>query len=1012
MADDARVASARAFLRSFNILLKSARMYGFEHQRTIAQFEGALKDLRGAFPPDGVTGLTLGVSGKQLLVNAVPIESTPAEKSFGEMLAAGGIASLLFSPLISGEDFDRFVRTFVASGTKNPALGEQLRASLATTAQPTIRVNEIRYVAEDGSSAESKGVTPMMAGVFGAGGFANALGGGEMQSLLTDPRRLLQMIVAAEGAETGGGSGGSEGGGGSAEQGGFGYGSGPGGRSEEPSGSAYSTDLGGDLTRDFIATPEGASPSAGGEFEFSADSSGATGVGGAGGGGGGSARGPAGGPGSGAGTGTGSGFGGGSGGGGGTGGGFGAGPGAGSGFGPGRGPGGGPGGGVGRVSGFSVDEADVFNVLRLLSKVGKASAQPNSPAEAQQVRQEISTMGAGTQRTLQQALASLPAVLPSQRLDTPMLLQLAEHMAIQHALDRFARGETRVNAVQEMFAKMGKELDGLRKVLGAHEDKMRKAGMRVETYAETLDRQFWASLPEAGKRTVLLSPDCWCIPPRNVRSFIDQTLERGDAAQVNDVLRNYAAGLCNPEGEARSKTAAGMMELVDLYGRADPDVLSDAVSQAGTALEQALRESVLELARELGETFTRLAQEATTQKNFGALRDALEVLSTIEKGGGGQRDFAKSLRSRMGLEKQLSEFVDNAIRAPRLPDGLLEIVRRQPHQTAEQLAGRVIRCGRKRERERLVEIAKDIGEEAGGFLRKTLESRPAADAVTAIGLLCRLDPEALEEILPRRLAEWNRFYHDMAVRQLACCGAPERARLLLKFSEFLDPLVLPCALDEVAMCGDLSVVPTLLQLAAGELPRLTSPYLRVKAIEALSRLHPPEAAPFLRKLLEARQAWRWTHPREMRIVAAQAMQKIDPGWLQPFLAGADLPAAELAMKPFDPMDDAPGVRQRTYQRIKLPKEIEALVITTRGEYMIEIAEMSLGGGYGQGEGTMALPPGSEARLEMQTGWRGLRAQVLVRDARSHKFCYEVVDIDLEDRLKLRRLLIEAHARSS
>ena len=545
-------------------------------------------------------------------------------------------------------------------------------------------------------------------------------------------------------------------------------------------------------------------------------------------------------------------------------------------------------------------------------------------------------MALNTQKTLKQALASLPAVLPAQRVNTPMLLQLAEHMAIQHALDRFERGETRVNAVQEMFAKMGKELEGLRKVLGGHEDRMRRAGMRVETYAEILDRQFWASLPENGKRIVLLSPDCWCIPPRNVRSFIDQALERGDAALAGDVLRNYATGLCNPEGEARSKTAAGMLDLVDLYGRAEPDVLIEAVGQTGTALEQALRSSDLELARELGETFTRLAQEATTQKNFGAVRDALEMLSTIETGGGDHREFAKSLRSRMGLEKQLSEFVDNAIRAPRLPDGLLEVVRRQPHQTAEQLAGRVIRCGRKRERERLVEIAKDIGDEAGGFLRQTLESRPAADAVAAIGLLCRLDPVALEEILPRRLAEWNRFYHDMTVRQLACCGAPERARLLLKFSEFLDPLVLPGALDEVAMCGDLSVVPTLLQLAAGDVPRFASPYLRVKAIEALGRLRPPEAAPFLRKLLEARQAWRWTHPREMRIVAAQAMQKIDPGWLQPYLAGADLPAAELALQPFDPMDDAPGVRQRTYQRIKLPKEIQATVITARDEYAIGI----------------------------------------------------------------------------
>jgi hypothetical protein len=558
---------------------------------------------------------------------------------------------------------------------------------------------------------------------------------------------------------------------------------------------------------------------------------------------------------------------------------------------------------------------------------------------------------------------------------------------------------------------MGKEIDTLRKVLGGHEDQLKKAGINVESYEEALDRQFWASVPESGKRSMLLSSDAWCIPARNVRAYLEQAFQRGDASIANDILRNYSACLCNPDPDARKKAAAGILDLAEMFGRADQEVLGEALNQAGTALDMVLREKTLDLARSVGESFVRLAQTASGQKNFSALRDALELLGAIEQGEG-HGDFARSLRSRLSLEKQIPEFVETAIRAPRIPDGLVEIARQHPHVSAENLSSRVIRCGRKRERERLVDIARQLGSEAQVYLCEVLRSRPAGEAVSAIALLCRLDPLAVEEILPLRLREWNRFYHDMTVRQIAVSGAPERARLLLKFSDILDPHVFSGALDEVGMTGDMSAVPVLLSIGAGEQPRFSTPFIRVKAIESLGRLHAEESAASLREILEARQALRWKFPREMRIVAAQALRKIDPGWLQPFLKNADLPEAELALLPFDPMTDAPGVRQRSYQRVTLPKTIEAKVITPRADYKIDIREMSIGGGFGQSDAQQALPPGSEAIIEMQTGWRGLRAQVLVRDARSNKFAYEIVDIDLEDRLRLRRLLVSALASDS
>ena len=59
-----------------------------------------------------------------------------------------------------------------------------------------------------------------------------------------------------------------------------------------------------------------------------------------------------------------------------------------------------------------------------------------------------------------------------------MLLRLAEDLAIRFALDRFQRGEVRVNAVRQMLDNMGHELETLRKLLKAREEKMAGAGCR------------------------------------------------------------------------------------------------------------------------------------------------------------------------------------------------------------------------------------------------------------------------------------------------------------------------------------------------------------------------------------------------------------------------------------------------------------------------------------------------------------------------------------------------------
>ena len=132
-----------------------------------------------------------------------------------------------------------------------------------------------------------------------------------------------------------------------------------------------------------------------------------------------------------------------------------------------------------------------------------------------------------------------------------MLLRLAEDLAIRFAIDRYQRGEVKVNAVRQMLDRMGSELATLRKLLKSREEKMATAGMMVESHADVLDRQFWAAVPDSGKRTVLMSSEAWCIPPRNIQQYVEDLMGRGESDAAGDILLHYASCVQNKDAEAR-----------------------------------------------------------------------------------------------------------------------------------------------------------------------------------------------------------------------------------------------------------------------------------------------------------------------------------------------------------------------------------------------------------------------------------------------------------------------------
>jgi hypothetical protein len=1006
MTSDTR-ATARSFVRTLNILLKFARLYEFGHVRTAAQFEAAWKELRAALDESGDTGLLLGASGNQILLDGVPLGAAAAERSFAQLLTSSGIASIHFAPNTTQAQFSRFVRAFPASGTKATALAEQLKTALA--GDTSIRINEIRFVAEDQSVAGVKVAAQLTAKMLGSQG-------DKFRDIFEDPQKMLQLILAAESSRGSGGPG-------------FGPGPGAGsGTSSISAGSSWSggSDSTGSLWEVGKATGAGGGVGAGGVGGGVGGGTG-TGGGGTGTGGGGTGTGgggDAGGPGTGrGGTGTGSGGPGEGGpGGGGPGSGGPGGAGGGGGFGGAGGVGGEPRepskwmsasamlrgavmggaggvgagmGGGGDASAYAVAEEEVRSMIGLFAQLGKARKDSDSRMDATTFQSRLTALPVRAQYTLQQALAGLAAQAPMDKPDKPMLLKLAEHVAIRFALDSYERGELRVNAVKQLLDRMNSEIEALRKILTQQEETMASAGIQMQSYTELLDQEFWKQVPEENKKEVLTSDEAWCVPPRNVRGFLEEMLRRGELKTVNEILTKYAACVGLEAPEARRTTAIGLSDLAEFYGSGDGSALIDVIQRLGNQLGV---EREADLQTLVGAAFVRMSQEAGAKRFYPAMQQALASLDSVEALRPGTTN---NLRQRIGAEDRLSEFVEDTMRTGQIPDGLLDILGLMPKATLHYVTNRFANCGFREDCELLGHVVAGLGEEAVQRLVEVLQSAPATEATEVIGLLSQLSPEAVEKVLPMRLAQWPRASHDRTIRQLCSTPAAQRAELLVALYDSLDPLIRPLALDEMGMSGQPECIPKLVDLIGDD--GLTG-YTRIKAIEAAGRLRASATSPLLEQILEAKQVWRWAYHAELRLAAAQALQKIEPALAMEKIAASGLDRRELVLEPVDPEPNAPVIRQRRYARLKLSKHIPATTTNLRENLRLSLAELNMGGGIGAADRHLA--PGSLLTIKFSHGVRAIRAQGIVRGARPQAMAFEIVEIDLDDRSRMRKMLLE------
>ena len=647
---------------------------------------------------------------------------------------------------------------------------------------------------------------------------------------------------------------------------------------------------------------------------------------------------------------------------------------------------------------MTLHEDELKGILQMLGQIARTSEASGNKLDAEPFQSRLSTLPRRARFTVSQALSALAAQAPSESSDKPTLLKLAEHIAIRFAMESYERGDIEVNAVRQVMDEMSQELDSLRKIMGVYEEKMERHGIAVQSHTDILAQQFWAQIPDEKRKAVLESSEAWCVPPAQVKNYVEGLLSRKENDEAEKVLTNYANCVTNKLPETRRQTSMGLAELAGLYAKCDERLLMNTIRMVGIQLAE---ERDSELQSLMSAAFVRLSQEAATKRSYPAIQRSVELVEYVETERPG---LGKNLRPRIGVENRLPEFIEDALKTGEVPSGLKDLLRRMPAVASVHLAGRFSRAGFREDCDVLVSMMQVLDVEGLENLREQLRKGGPNEAIETLGLLTRLDPDTVEQVLPQRVAEWKRIAHDRVVRQIASSGSPERGRLLLQLLDFLDPLIRPLAVDEIGMSGDRSADMRLLRIAEGDLPKDGTEYLRLKAIEALGRLRTTGAEAVLRKIAEARRAFRWANPSELRLVASQAMEKVDPEWVRSFVPRSGLSVAEFSIEPLDVDPNSSAIRQRRYPRLRLERPVPATTTNLKENCHMDIPELTLGGGVAICE--QNLHPGSVVNMKLVTSQKTVKVQTIVRDANTQARAFEVVDMELEERSKLRKLLVQ------
>jgi HEAT repeat protein len=298
----------------------------------------------------------------------------------------------------------------------------------------------------------------------------------------------------------------------------------------------------------------------------------------------------------------------------------------------------------------------------------------------------------------------------------------------------------------------------------------------------------------------------------------------------------------------------------------------------------------------------------------------------------------------------------------------------------------------------MVRLIHATGEPVLGALETRLYEARRQRALTAIHLLASSDPKRLAGALPRALASWEWSLQDLAATELIKWTNPPvveaTAKAFLTTLPEAHALVVPCMIDHLGMAHETAAIPLLTEVAQGGHVSLRDIYFRIKAIEALGRMHVEAAAPSLLRIVRERNGLAHEEPAALRSAAEEAL-----AMLENHPEAAKSKAAESGIA----KSSAAHGRPRRYVRARL---VPALPATISGNHAgpARVRVLALGGALLETDHRLVL--GESMQLEIRVGLRKVQSTAVVRNITPSGTGVEFVHMKPSDRERLRRLILQ------
>ena len=645
------------------------------------------------------------------------------------------------------------------------------------------------------------------------------------------------------------------------------------------------------------------------------------------------------------------------------------------------------------------DFDDLVATLRLLARLTPPleTARGLSPEEA--ARAIHGAMEEASRDSVRMLLGSVSQYSPREgEQPLPYLLRLSEVIILEFLGAEFAAGSLTPPSVRPALHRFADVLVESGAYTGPHSSQHLSSlavTWATDTQREQLIDRFWLDLPAREKSAVLRGPDVWSVPAAALQQALGQLAGAGADAprrEARNILLNYARRLELPEAGARRFVAAGLNELAPIIESLWPNqVPSDLSRCAMKALEN---EQAPETAALLAAFVEALGRIAVNRADFTGFESILTGLERAPRDK--EHDHVSALCARLVGQDRWLLLVDASLANRPLDPVLPRLLQRDPERLLDRLTLLLTEPRSAELMPAMSRLLRTIGVPVLNLLETRLYEARRQRVTAAIKLLAASDPERLLRGLARALASWEWNLQDLAVSELSRpSNASSAQSAAFVFSAILadaHPLVVPMMIDQIGLAQESTAVPQLLEIASGEHETLRDQFVRIKAIEALGRMHASEAAELLRTLAEKREGIAYAEPAGLRAAAQDALALIEnrPSFKQAMAAfGAPAQSSSSYLVP------------RRYVRVPLESPLRAQIEGAPAN-LARVKTISLGGAYL--ESPRKLTVGDSIKLEVRAGLRKLNFTAVVRNISQDGNGVEFVHMRDEDRERLRKLV--------